>query len=88
MDSANLYKTLTEQVVPMFFDRDAQGIPRKWIQRIRRAMATLVPQFTTHRMVQEYSGKILSDEVIAKAWADALSLSSARQAWVSPTGSG
>jgi starch phosphorylase len=55
VDSANLYQTLTEQVVPLFFDRDANGIPRKWIQRIRRAMATLVPQFTTDRMVKEYA---------------------------------
>jgi starch phosphorylase len=55
LDSANLYKTLTEQVVPLFFDRDAGGIPRKWIQRIRRAMTTLVPQFTTDRMVKEYA---------------------------------
>jgi starch phosphorylase len=56
-DSENLYKTLTEQVVPMFFDRDAAGVPRKWIQMIRRAMATLVPQFTTERMVREYTEK-------------------------------
>jgi starch phosphorylase len=41
----------------MFFDRDAQGIPRQWIQRIRRAMVTLVPQFTTDRMVKEYTRK-------------------------------
>jgi glycogen phosphorylase len=53
-DSANLYKVLTHEVVPLFYQRDAQGIPRQWIQRIRRAMVTLVPQFTTARMVQEY----------------------------------
>ncbi|HEU6449447.1 MAG TPA: alpha-glucan family phosphorylase [Verrucomicrobiae bacterium] len=55
VDSANLYKTLTEQVVPLFFDRDENGIPRKWIQYIRHAMATLVPRFTTDRMVKEYA---------------------------------
>jgi len=43
--------------VPQFFDRDVHGIPRKWIQRIRRAMVTLVPQFTTGRMVREYTQK-------------------------------
>jgi starch phosphorylase len=57
LDSANLYKTLTEQVIPMFFERDEQGIPRQWIQRIRRAMVTLVPRFTTDRMVKEYAQK-------------------------------
>ena len=56
-DSENLYKTLTEEIVPCFFDRDATGIPRQWIQKIRRAMATLVPQFNTWRMVQEYARK-------------------------------
>ena len=57
VDSANLYKTLTEQIVPLFFNRDEQGLPRQWIQRIRKSMATLVPQFTTDRMVKEYAQK-------------------------------
>lgn len=55
VDSANLFKTLTENVIPLFYKRDEQGLPREWIQRIRRAMATLVPQFTTDRMVKEYA---------------------------------
>jgi starch phosphorylase len=57
VDSANLFKTLTEQVVPMFYNRDVNGIPRQWLQRIRRTMTTLVPQFTTDRMVKEYTRK-------------------------------
>ena len=57
IDSANLYRTLTEQVIPLFYLRDEQGIPRQWIQRIRRAMVTLVPKFTTDRMVKEYAHK-------------------------------
>jgi starch phosphorylase len=56
-DSANLYQALTEEVIPSFYNRDAHGIPRQWIQRVRRAMATLVPQFNTWRMVQEYANK-------------------------------
>jgi starch phosphorylase len=57
VDSANLYKALTEEVIPCFYQRDAQGIPRKWIAMIRRAMITLVPQFNTWRMVQDYTRK-------------------------------
>ena len=57
IDSTNLYKTLTEQVIPCFYNRDAQGIPRDWIQKIRRAMITLVPKYNTWRMVQEYTQK-------------------------------
>ena len=56
-DSANLYKTLTEQVIPAFFNRDERGIPRRWVAMIRRAMITLVPQYDTWRMVQEYTAK-------------------------------
>ena len=56
-DSENLYQTLTEEIIPCFFDRDANGVPRQWIQKIRRAMITLVPQFNTWRMVQEYTRK-------------------------------
>jgi starch phosphorylase len=56
-DSANLYNILTQDIIPCFFNRDANGIPRQWIQKIRRAMVTLVPQFNTWRMVKEYTQK-------------------------------
>jgi starch phosphorylase len=57
VDAENLYRVLSEEVIPLFYQRDAQGIPRQWIQRIRRSMATLVPRFTTDRMVKEYVEK-------------------------------
>ncbi len=56
-DSENLYRVLSEQVIPLFYQRDEQGIPRQWIARIRRAMATLIPQFNTWRMVRDYTRK-------------------------------
>src|SRR5262249_24468952 len=56
-DSENLYKTLTEDVIPKFYNRDAQGIPREWLTMVRRAMATLVIKYSTNRMVQEYTQK-------------------------------
>ncbi len=56
-DRENLYAVLSEQIIPCFYDRDENGIPRSWIRMIRRSMATLVPKFSTHRMVQEYVRK-------------------------------
>jgi starch phosphorylase len=53
-DSANLYRVLTEEVIPTFFNRDAHGIPRQWIAKIRHAMATLVAKYSTDRMVRDY----------------------------------
>jgi glycogen phosphorylase len=57
LDTENLYRTLEQQVIPEFFERDEMNIPRKWIQRIRRAMVTLIPQFNTDRMVADYTMK-------------------------------
>ncbi len=57
-DSENLYRALTEQVIPCFYNRDAHGIPRQWIKKIRASLATLAPQYTTWRMVQEYVAKV------------------------------
>lgn len=57
LDNANLCRTLTEEVIPCFYDRDEMGIPRQWIGKIRRSMATLLPKFTTWRMVQDYALK-------------------------------
>jgi len=53
-DFENLYNVLAEQVIPEFYDRDLHGIPRKWIQRIRDSMQSLIPVYNTDRMVAEY----------------------------------
>jgi len=57
-DAENLLRVLSEDVVPAFYDRDAAGLPHRWIKMIRRAMATLGPCYNTRRMVQEYVTKI------------------------------
>ena len=57
IDSANVFKVLNEQVIPLFYQRDTTGLPREWIARIRHAMVTLMPVFNTHRMVKEYTTK-------------------------------
>ena len=57
VDSENLFRTLTERVIPTFYDRDANGVPRQWIKMIRHAWATITPQFSTGRMVEEYARK-------------------------------
>ena len=56
-DAEHLYRLLSERIIPEFYDRDANNIPQKWIKRMRRAIATLVPQYNTHRMVAEYVKK-------------------------------
>ena len=53
-DLESLYQTLSRNIIPLFFDRDSQGIPRGWIAKIRRSMQTLIPIYNTDRMVTEY----------------------------------
>lgn len=53
-DAAELYRLLEEEVVPLFYDRDATGLPRGWIARMRSSMVQLTARFSAGRMVQEY----------------------------------
>ena len=50
-----LYTLLEEEIVPAFYRRDAHGIPRDWVKRMRESMATLAPRFSTNRVVREYT---------------------------------
>ena len=50
-----LYGLLEREVVPEFYTRDEQGIPRRWVARMRESMARLTPIFTTNRVVRQYT---------------------------------
>jgi starch phosphorylase len=52
-----LYGLLEREVVPEFYDRDAEGLPRRWIHRMKETMIVAGRVFTTGRMVKEYSTK-------------------------------
>ncbi|MDO8491364.1 MAG: alpha-glucan family phosphorylase [Dehalococcoidia bacterium] len=54
-EAEHLYHVLQEEVVPCFYDRDASGIPRDWVARIRASMAELTPYFSSNRMLREYA---------------------------------
>jgi glycogen phosphorylase len=46
---------LEEQVVPMYYDRDVDGLPRHWIKRMMNSISTLAWRFSAHRMVMDYA---------------------------------
>ncbi|MGB5450681.1 MAG: alpha-glucan family phosphorylase [Sedimenticolaceae bacterium] len=50
-----LYDLLEREVIPEFYTRDEQGIPRAWVARMRESMALLTPRFSTNRSVREYT---------------------------------
>src|SRR5205814_10530529 len=59
-DAESLYRVLEQQVAPLYYERDSNGLPRKWISMMKRSIATLVPEFNSDRMVEEYARRIYS----------------------------
>ncbi|MDP2342598.1 MAG: alpha-glucan family phosphorylase [Deltaproteobacteria bacterium] len=53
-DALSLYETLEREVVPTYYDRDHQGLPARWIVKMRAAMSSAIWKFSTHRMLEEY----------------------------------
>jgi glycogen phosphorylase len=49
-----LYDLLEQEVVPIFYQRNGDNLPREWVARMKECVATLCCQFNTHRMVREY----------------------------------
>lgn len=54
IDATSLYELLENEVIPLFYRRDEQGIPREWLARVKSALRTLNPVFNTDRMVADY----------------------------------
>jgi len=55
VESEALYHLLENDVVPLFYDRDAAGIPRGWLAKMKASMKKLSPIYSTNRMVAEYA---------------------------------
>jgi len=53
-DANELMRVLSDEVIPLFYDRDADGLPQEWIERMTNSIATLAARFSAHRMVQDY----------------------------------
>jgi starch phosphorylase len=53
-DGESLLRTLRDEVVPMYYDRDRDGLPRAWIARMKHAIRTLGWRFSADRMVMDY----------------------------------
>jgi starch phosphorylase len=53
-DGAELARLLREEVVPLFWERDGDGLPQGWIERMRASLRTLGPAFSAQRMLRDY----------------------------------
>ncbi|HJU51163.1 MAG TPA: alpha-glucan family phosphorylase [Acidimicrobiia bacterium] len=54
-DAEAMYRLLEEEVTPLFYDRDEEGMPVGWVEMMREAIISTLVAFSSHRMVAEYS---------------------------------
>jgi len=54
-DSESLYDILENKIVSLYYNRDADDLPREWIKMMKASMSTVTPRFSTARMVRDYT---------------------------------
>jgi starch phosphorylase len=54
-DAESLYELLENEVVPLFYDRDLDGVPRGWVDIMKETMRSNAPKFSSRRMLKEYT---------------------------------
>ncbi|HZU37820.1 MAG TPA: alpha-glucan family phosphorylase [Gemmataceae bacterium] len=57
VESRAIYDLLEQEIVPLFYNRSGDGLPRGWLKMMKRSISTCCPFFNTNRMVQEYVEK-------------------------------
>ncbi|MCF0206310.1 MAG: alpha-glucan family phosphorylase, partial [Bacteroidales bacterium] len=60
LDTQTIYNMLENEIVPMFYDRDGDGVPHRWVKCIKKSIAEIVPMFTTKRMIDDYKERFYS----------------------------
>ena len=54
-DADALYRLLEDDVVPRYYDRDARDVPHRWIGLVKEVIRSIVPLFSTRRMLKQYA---------------------------------
>ena len=63
-DAESLYATLESSIVPLYYDRDASGVPEGWVAMMKEAIKTVAPTFSTQRMVQDYVRELYAPQAM------------------------
>ncbi|MGW7363421.1 alpha-glucan family phosphorylase [Streptomyces sp. NPDC054841] len=58
LEAAALYGLIEERIAPLFYDRDGDGLPGRWVEMVRRTLTTLGPKVLADRMVREYVDRL------------------------------
>jgi starch phosphorylase len=83
IESRAVYDLLEQEIVPLFYKRSSDGLPRGWLRMMKRSIATLAPVYSTARMVAEYTTRcyLPSGKRYLKLSADNLKGAGALAAW-------
>jgi len=83
VESAALYALLERDIVPGFYERSADGLPRRWIAQMKSSISTLCPAFNMQRMVKQYAADsyVMADEKYRQLTANQAARASALAAW-------
>ncbi len=85
MESRSIYEMLEKEIVPLFYDRGQDDLPRGWIKKMKACMQTVGPMFNTNRMIEDYTRKfyIPSMELTEKMKANNYKLAKKKSEWQS-----
>lgn len=57
-DADSIYQQLEEKIIPLYYDRDVNGVPQGWVNMMKESMHTLAPVFCARRMLKEYTERM------------------------------
>ncbi len=57
-DAEALYRLLEEEIAPLYYDRDRNGVPHGWIRVVKKTINSIIPYFSTRRMLKEYTERM------------------------------
>ncbi len=82
-DAQSLYNTLEREIIPTFFNRDIDGVPREWVKRMKASVRYCAPRFSMSRQVKDYMNQLYlpAVEVGARMRADDFAAAKALAAW-------
>jgi starch phosphorylase len=78
VESLAIYNLLEDEVIPLFYTRSADDLPRAWLHRVKNSIKWIAPHFNTHRMVMEYTQRFYNPAVAKWRYLTAESMARAK----------
>ncbi len=84
VESTAIYETLEKEIIPLYFNRGQDDLPRGWIKKMKTSMQTLGPVFNTNRMIEEYTKKFYIPSALehARLKKDDFALAKKKAVWL------